>query len=402
MPNPSSHFDIVVIGGGAAGLFCAGRAGKRGLKVALIEHTAKWGEKIRISGGGRCNFTNLHSSAANFLSTNPHFCKSALARFSPQDFLALVESYKIGWHEKAQHPNVKGQLFCDDSAQNIIDMLLAECSKAGVILFPETAISGVVKTESGFRLDTNKGAYESRALVVASGGLSIPKIGASPFGYTLARQFGLKLVPTRPALVPLTFSGGLLDDMRALSGLSLDARVSAGGAEFQEGLLFTHRGLSGPSILQISSFWQEGEALSLNIIPGQNNVSQQLKLIREKSPRIQVHTALGQFVPARLADLLARHSGVTGVMAELSNDTLERLAGILQNWRVTPAGTEGYRTAEVTGGGVDTDEISSKTFEAKKVPGLYFIGEVLDVTGHLGGHNFQWAWSSAAACAESI
>ncbi|HRQ61128.1 MAG TPA: NAD(P)/FAD-dependent oxidoreductase [Alphaproteobacteria bacterium] len=394
-------FDALVIGGGAAGLFCAGRAGQRGLKVALIEHTAKLGEKIRISGGGRSNFTNLYSSPANFLSTNPHFCKSALARFTPRDFLTLVESYKIGWHEKSQHPNVKGQLFCDDSAQNIIDMLVAECEKGGVTLSREVAIAAVSKTEGGFRLETNKGVYETRALVVATGGLSIPKIGAGPFGYNLARQFGLKVVLTRPALVPLTFSGALLDEMRSISGLSLDAVVSAGGAQFQEGMLFTHRGLSGPSILQISSYWTEGDALSLDTMPGQNALAQ-LKTIREKSPRVQVHTALSQLVPARLADLLARHSGVTGMMADLSNDKLERLAVALQNWSITPAATEGYRTAEVTLGGVDTDEISSKTFEAKKVPGLYFIGEVLDVTGHLGGHNFQWAWSSAAACAESL
>jgi hypothetical protein len=398
---PQNSFDVIVIGGGAAGLMCAGAAGQRGLSVALLEHTDRPGEKIRISGGGRCNFTNMHSGPANFLSGNPHFCKSALARYSPRDFLALVETYTIGWHEKEVHPNAKGQLFCDDSAQNIIDMLLAECEAGGVVIRRETEVSHVAKTENGFRLETSKGVFEARKLVVATGGLSIPKIGASDFGYRLARQFDLKIVETEPALVPLTFSGALLEGMKALSGLSVDAEVSAGGTAFREGFLFTHRGLSGPSILQISSYWQAGETLTVNFAPGKD-VLAALKALRQSSPRIQPQTALSNFVPSRLTALLLEGMSLPATIADFSDEKLGILAGLVQSWAVRPAGTEGYRTAEVTKGGVDTEEISSKTFETRKVPGLYFIGEVLDVTGHLGGHNFQWAWASAQACAQSL
>lgn len=402
MPPVSQNFDVLIIGAGAAGLMCAGVAGQRGLSVCVLDHSAKIGEKIRISGGGRCNFTNLFSGPENFLSQNPHFCKSALARFSPHDFLALAGKHKIGWHEKAAHPNAIGQLFCDDSAQDIIDMLLAECRAGGVTLHTETPVSAVTKTESVFRLEASKGLFTARALVIATGGLSIPKIGASDFGYRIARQFGLKLVATRAGLVPLTFSGPVLEGMKTLSGLSVDAQVTGGGASFREGLLFTHRGLSGPSVLQISSYWREGEALSLNLAPD-HDVLTALKRLRTESPRIQPQTALANFVPARLAALLLEDiKGLPPVMADCSDDMLERLAALVQGWSVLPAGTEGYRTAEVTLGGVDTDEISSKTFESRKVPGLYFIGEVLDVTGHLGGHNFQWAWASAAAAGNSL
>lgn len=380
---------------------CAGVAGQRGLKVCVLEHTDKIGEKIRISGGGRCNFTNLYSGPDNFLSQNPHFCKSALARYTPHDFLALVEKYNIPWHEKAAHPNVIGQLFCDDSAQNIIDMLLAECDAGGVVIHRETTITAVSKNDAGFTLDTNKGAYQSRALVVATGGLSIPKIGASDFGYKLARQFGLKLVETRPALVPLTFGGEALEKMNALSGLSVDAQVSAGEGVFREGLLFTHRGLSGPSVLQTSSYWREGEKLHVDFAPDKD-VLAELKSIRQTQPRILPRTALTNFVPARVAPILIDPAIAEIPMADLSDEKLTKLAASVQDWTLRPSGTEGYRTAEVTAGGLDTDEVSSKTFETKKVPSLYWIGEVLDVTGHLGGHNFQWAWASATAAGQSI
>lgn len=382
---------------------CAGVAGQRGLKVCVIEHGDMLGEKIRISGGGRCNFTNLHTGPRNFLSQNPHFCKSALARYTPHDFLALLEKHNIRWQEKAAHPNAKGQLFCEQSAQNIIDMLVAECDAGDVTIQRNTSVLRVEKNDAGFVLETNKGAYQAPALVVASGGLSIPKIGASDFGYRLARQFGLKIVETRPALVPLTFSGEMLEKMKTLSGLSVDAQVSSvNGASFREGLLFTHRGLSGPSVLQISSYWREGERLSVDFSPDKN-VMDALKLLRQSQPRIKPQTALANFVPQRLAALLWEGSGMSAsMMADLSDEKIAHLSASVQGWSVLPSGTEGYRTAEVTAGGVDTDEISSKTFESRNVSGLYWIGEVLDVTGHLGGHNFQWAWSSAFACANSL
>lgn len=399
LPNT---FDVLVIGGGAAGLFCAGQAGQRGLSVALLEHTEELGEKIRISGGGRCNFTNLHCGPANFLSQNPHFCKSALARFTPQDFLALVDSHKIGWQEKAQHPNAKGQLFCNDTAQNIIDMLLAECEKGRAGIYRKTTIQNVSKILDGFRVETGQGVFIAKALVVATGGLSIPKIGATPFGYRLAEQFGLKVIPTRPALVPLTFGGMVQEHMKALSGLTLnDASVSAGEGRFREGMLFTHRGLSGPSILQISSYWEETKPVTLDLAPDLD-LEAALTALRKESPKLAAHNALARFIPSRLAEWLTEEAGVSGSLADLSNEKLAALARIAKSWSVLPSGTEGYRTAEVTAGGVDTGALSSKTFEARAVPGLYFIGEVLDVTGHLGGHNFQWAWASAKACAESL
>ncbi|MCD8525732.1 MAG: NAD(P)/FAD-dependent oxidoreductase [Alphaproteobacteria bacterium] len=381
---------------------CAGRAGQRGLSVALLDHSKKIGEKIRISGGGRCNFTNLHSGPANFLSQNPHFCKSALARFTPHDFLALMEKYNIKWHEKSVHPNAKGQLFCDDSAQDIIDMLLAECKAGGVNVQTETLVSRVGKTEAAFKVETAQGVLTGSKLVIATGGLSIPKIGASDFGYKIARQFGLKIVETSPALVPLTFGGMVLEGMKALSGLSVDAEVSAGGVRFREGMLFTHRGLSGPSILQISSYFHEGNPITVNLVPDKDMIVE-LKQLRQKSPRIQGQTALSNFIPARLASwLLESLPGLPPTMADYSDSKIDDVAALVNSWQVRPAGTEGYRTAEVTKGGVDTDEISSKTFESKNMPGLYFIGEVLDVTGHLGGHNFQWAWASAVAAAEAL
>lgn len=392
-----AKYDVVVVGAGAAGLFCAIWAGKRGRRVLVLDHAAKLAEKIRISGGGRCNFTNLHAGPDRYLSQNPHFCKSALSRYSPRDFIAMVERHGIGWHEKTL-----GQLFCDDSAQRIIDMLRAECEAAGVELRLGTAVDAVACEDGGgYRLSTGRGDVRCAALVVASGGLSIPKIGASGFGYGIARQFGLGLVPTRPGLVPLTFGGGLLDFCKGLSGLSVDARVSGGGASFREGLLFTHRGLSGPSVLQLSSYWREGETIEVDLAPD-TDAAAFLKNRRQDAGRGEAHNALAGILPRRLAEALCTREGIAGRMADLPNAALEKLAKAVNRWQILPAGTEGYRTAEVTLGGVDTAGLSSRTMEARGQPGLYFIGEVVDVTGHLGGFNFQWAWASGFAAGQHV
>ena len=390
---PLDSYDVIILGAGAAGLMCAGVAGQRGRSVLLLEQSRHPGEKIRISGGGRCNFTNLHSSPANFLSDNPRFCNSALSGYTQQDFIALVESYGIAWHEKT-----RGQLFCDGSSRQIIDMLLEQCRSAQVRVGVRT--STVSKTERGFAVATDQGEFRGQSLVVATGGPSIPKMGSSGLGYKIAEQFGLKIVPPRAALVPLTFDAALLGRFKDLSGVSVEAIVSCGKTRFDEALLFTHRGLSGPVILQISSYWREGHDIVIDMAPDVD-VLATLKQLRRDHPRQELATALG-FLPKRLAQILAE--GITGPerIADFSDVLLAEVVAAVKQWRVRPNGTEGYRTAEVTLGGVDTSELSSKTFESRSVPGLYFIGEVVDVTGHLGGFNFQWAWSSGYVAGRHI
>ena len=389
-------YDVVVLGGGAAGLMCASVAGARGRSVAVIEQAKRPAEKIRISGGGRCNFTNLHTSPANFLSRNPHFCKSALSGYTQHDFIALVEKYRIAYHEKT-----RGQLFCDGSSQQIIDMLLDECGAARVALHPGTKISSIAKGENGFSVVTDRGEIRAQSLVVATGGPSIPKMGSSGFGYKVAEQFDLKIVPPRAALVPLTFDEALLARLRDLAGVAVESVVSCNGTQFDEAMLFTHRGLSGPAILQISSYWRDGDDIQIDMAPGVD-VLAALKEMRRDHPRQELATALARLLPARLAQMIAEAAGGASRMADLPDKQLQAVAALVNQWRVTPRGTEGYRTAEVTLGGVDTAELSSKTFEAKSVPGLFFIGEVIDVTGHLGGFNFQWAWSSGVAAGRNV
>ncbi len=390
-----SH-DVIILGAGAAGLMCAGVAGQRGHQVLVLEQARHPGEKIRISGGGRCNFTNLHTSPANFLSENPRFCHSALSGYTQHDFVALVEKYGIAWHEKT-----RGQLFCDGSSRQIIDMLLEECRKAHAQLRLGVRISAVSGSENGFVVTTDQGEFRGRSLVVATGAPSIPKMGSSGFGYKIAEQFGLKIVTPRPALVPLTFDAALLARFGDLSGVSVDAVVSCGKVHFDEALLFTHRGLSGPAILQISSYWREGQDIVIDVAPG-TDVLAGLKRVRSDHPRQEMATALAGFVPKRLARTIADVTGGPERLADFSDKVLAKVAADVTQWRVRPNGTEGYRTAEVTLGGVDTSELSSKTFESRSIPGLYFIGEVVDVTGHLGGFNFQWAWSSGHAAGRHV
>lgn len=376
----------------------AARSGSRGKSVLLIDHARKIGEKIRISGGGRCNFTNIHTSPANFLSNNPHFCKSALSRYTPKDFIALVESYNIAYHDKG-----RGQLFCDDKATQIIEMLVSECEKSKVVFWTDTEILDIDKTENGFTVKTNKNMMvNAPALVIATGGLSIPKIGATAFGYRIAEQFGHTVLPTRAGLVPLTFTDDTSKLCAELTGLSVDpSLVSTGKVKFDEALLFTHRGLSGPAILQISSYWRETEKISINLVP-HVNAFDWLKQKRKSDPKKMLRTIVEELLPNRLANALVILSGHDGQMANLPDKKLMDIANILNSWTLVPNGTEGYRTAEVTLGGVATNDISSQNFESKLVSGLYFIGEVLDVTGHLGGFNFQWAWASGFCCGESL
>ena len=388
--------DVVIIGGGAAGLMCARVAGRRGRSVLILDHAKRPAEKIRISGGGRCNFTNMHSSPAAFLSNNRHFCKSAFTRYTQDDFVQLVTEHQIAFHEKKL-----GQLFCDDSAQQIIDMLLAECREAQAELRLNTSVSAVSVSAQGYHLQTSAGDVTSSALVIATGGLSIPKIGATRFGYDIARQFGLRVTAVRPALVPLTFQDQFLARCKALSGLSVDAEIRHGKTIFREGLLFTHRGLSGPSILQISSYWQDGAAIHINLLPDADCAAL-LTARKRETPRQDVLTALAECLPRRLAADILDELRTAGRLADLSNAALGQIGARVNRWQVSPSGTEGYRTAEVTLGGVDVDELSSKTMEAKGQPGLYFIGEVVDVTGHLGGYNFQWAWSSGFVAGEAV
>jgi predicted Rossmann fold flavoprotein len=394
-------FDAVVIGAGAAGLFCAGQAGQRGLRVLLIDHAAKLAEKIRISGGGRCNFTNRDAGPANFISANADYCRSALARYTPADFIALVQRHRIAFHEKH-----RGQLFCDGSSEQIIKLLVDECEAGGVTMWQPCAVHAVRDAGQVFELDTARGTVSCAQLVVATGGLSIPKIGATDFGYRIAKQFGHKLVETRPALVPLTFDAEVWAPFVALAGVSLEVVIETGSGrsrgQFLEDMLFTHRGLSGPAVLQISSYWRPGDALRIDLGAGAALLAQ-LQQAKATSRR-QLGNELAALLPQRLAAawLPAHALPADRPMPELRDRDLERLAQSLSRWSITPSGTEGYRKAEVTAGGVDTRELDSRTMASRRRPGLYFIGEVVDVTGWLGGYNFQWAWASAAACAEAL
>ncbi|KQM35564.1 hypothetical protein ASF03_04995 [Rhizobium sp. Leaf68] len=389
--------DVLILGAGAAGMMCAIRAGQRGRSVIILDHAKAPGEKIRISGGGRCNFTNIHAGPKNYLSQNPHFAKSALARYTPRDFLDLVEKHKIAWHEKTL-----GQLFCADSAKDIIRMLLTEMQAVGAKLRLQTEITSVEgMATGGFRVATSQGVIEAKSLVVATGGKSIPKMGSTGFAYKLAEQFGLPLVEPRPGLVPLTLDPLQLERLSPLSGVAVPADISHGKTTFREALLFTHRGLSGPSILQISSYWREGDAIRLKLEPEQD-IAEKLKATKKANGRQSAQTALGEILPKRLAQYLVEQSGLTSHLADLSDKALIALAASAQDWQIRPSGSEGYRTAEVTLGGVDTGHLDSKSMQAKAVPGLYFIGEGVDVTGWLGGYNFQWAWASGYAAGESV
>ncbi|WP_026613177.1 NAD(P)/FAD-dependent oxidoreductase [Ensifer aridi] len=389
--------DVVIIGAGAAGMMCAIEAGKRGRRVVVLDHAKAPGEKIRISGGGRCNFTNVHAGPKNFLSDNPHFCKSALARYRPQDFVALVERHGIAWHEKTL-----GQLFCDHSAKDIIRMLVAEMEEAGAELRLETVISGVERTASGFRVATSAGTIDAASLVVASGGKSIPKMGATGLAYRIAEEVGLPVVETRPALVPLTLDQAQLAKLAVLAGVAADAEVRFGKAAFREAVLITHRGLSGPAILQISSYWREGAEILLRLMPD-IDIAALLKGMRRTNGRQAVQTALADILPRRLAHFFVEEAKLTGrMLADLSDKVIDTLSSSIQAWTLKPAGSEGYRTAEVTLGGVDTCAIDSRTMRARNIPGLYFIGECLDVTGWLGGYNFQWAWASGFAAGQDV
>ncbi|MBL4853549.1 MAG: NAD(P)/FAD-dependent oxidoreductase [Robiginitomaculum sp.] len=388
-------FDVIIIGAGAAGMMCGARAGAQGKSVLLIDTAVSAGEKIRISGGGRCNFTNIHCGPNNFISKNPHFCKSALAGFSPRDFIALVDKYKIKWHEKE-----KGQLFCDESANQIIGMLRSECKKSGNHFRFETQVLDIRKSDTGFVVTTSKASWNCTSLVIASGGPSIPKMGASGYGYKAAKQFGLDVIEPIPALVPLSFTDGFKTALKELSGTSLEVQVRHAKTVFEDALLFTHRGLSGPAILQISTYWRAGDDIYINLTPGVDILAQ-LKQARTENPKQSPAVFLSRFLPKSLAGYLTKDISHTR-LADMGDKVLQALADSINNWRLKPAGSEGFRTAEVTLGGVDTKELSSKTFEARKVPGLYFIGEVVDVTGHLGGHNFQWAWASGFACGNAL
>jgi predicted Rossmann fold flavoprotein len=408
-------FDVVVLGAGAAGLYCAANAGRRELRVLLVDHAAKFAEKIRISGGGRCNFTNRDCTPANFVSQNPRFCRSALARHTPADFIALVERHHIAYHEKH-----RGQLFCDGSSEQIVQMLLHECGAAGVVHWQPCQTHRVRRSGDAFEIDTARGTVRTAQVVVATGGLSIPKIGATDFGYRVARQFGHEVIEPRPALVPLTFDATTCAGFSSLAGVSLEVGIEcvpaappadapsarkprgAVAVRFVEDLLFTHRGLSGPAVLQASSFWHPGAALSIDLAPGRDLVD---SLTRAKAvSRRHLDNELGQVLPLRLAVAWLQHQGLSGEqpMPQVRDRDIRQLADALRDWRIVPSGSEGWRKAEVTAGGVDTRELGSHDMQSRRQPGLFFIGEVLDVTGWLGGYNFQWAWASAAACARSL
>jgi len=392
------QFDVIIIGAGAAGLFCAAQAGQRGRRVLLLDNGKKPGRKILMSGGGRCNFTNLYTEPAAYLSHNPHFCKSALARYTQWDFIDLVNRHGIAWHEKTL-----GQLFCDDSAQQIVDLLLAECDKGNVTLRLRSEVLSVARDESGYTLQLNGSTVQAEKLVIASGGLSMPGLGASPFGYKIAEQFGLSVFPTRAALVPFTLHKPLLEQLQTLSGVALETTIDAqDGTRFKEAMLFTHRGLSGPAVLQISSYWLPGEFVTIDLSPA-TPLEAFLTAQREAHPNLSLKNSLAKILPKRLVEVLQALNVVPDItLKQLNSKQQTELAQTLHAWRIQPNGTEGYRTAEVTLGGVDTTQLSSKTMEARSVPGLYFIGEVADVTGWLGGYNFQWAWSSAWACAQAL
>ncbi len=390
--------DVVVIGAGAAGMMCAAEAGSRGRSVLVLEHAETAGKKIRISGGGRCNFTNSRCAPENFLSQNPRFCISALRRYTASDFIALVDRYGIAYHEKTL-----GQLFCDGSAQQIIDLLLAEMNQAGAELRLETAVTTVEKTDSGFllTLSANGRQVECRSLVVATGGKSIPKMGATDFGYRLATRFGVPVIETRPALVPLTFDEKMLARLTPLAGIAVPARIKCGDVAFDEAMLFTHRGLSGPAILQISSYWREGQDIAIALLPSVD-VFNLLRTARGANGRQMLSTFLSEHLPKKLARMIVEDFEPAGTLADLSDAKLRGIAERVNAWRVRPLGSEGYRTAEVTAGGVDTRALDSRTMAVKAVPGLYFIGEVVDVTGWLGGYNFQWAWSSGWCAGQAV
>ncbi|HCH0556621.1 TPA: NAD(P)/FAD-dependent oxidoreductase [Pseudomonas aeruginosa] len=388
---------MLVIGGGAAGLMCAATAGARGRSVLVIEHANRVGKKILMSGGGRCNFTNTGASPANYLSDNPHFCRSALARYTPRDFITLVERHRIAYHEKEL-----GQLFCDDSSKQIVAMLVAECEAAGVRIATGCAVERVAAREGGgYTVHTAQGVFAAPSLVVASGGLSIPSMGASGFGYALARQFGHTVLPTRAGLVPLTLSGRPQEQLADLAGVSLPVRATAGKVAFDNAMLVTHRGISGPAILQISSYWQPGQPLHLDLLPGQDALAV-LQAQRAARPAAELKTVLGDLLPRRFAQRLCEHWLPNRPMKQFNDPQLRQAAEVLRAWPLVASGTEGYRTAEVTLGGVDTREVSQATFESKRAPGLHFIGEVLDVTGWLGGYNFQWAWASGHAAGQAV
>ncbi|EOW6743252.1 NAD(P)/FAD-dependent oxidoreductase [Cronobacter dublinensis] len=392
------QFDAIIVGAGAAGLFCAALAGQAGRRVLVLDNGKKPGRKILMSGGGRCNFTNLYVEPSAYLSANPHFCKSALARYTQWDFIDLVGKHGIAWHEKTL-----GQLFCDDSAEQIVTMLMAECEKGGVTVRLRSEVLGIARDENGYTLTLNGGAVQTPKLVIASGGLSMPGLGATPFGYKVAEQFGLKVLPTRAGLVPFTLHKPLLEQIQTLSGVSVPAVVTADdGTVFRESILFTHRGLSGPAILQISSYWQPGEWVTVNLLPDVDTgalIDEQ----RAAHPNQSLKNTLAMLLPKRLVECLQSLGQLPDVtLKQLNSRQQQELLETLHGWRVQPNGTEGYRTAEVTLGGVDTHALSSRTMEARNVPGLYFIGEVVDVTGWLGGYNFQWAWSSAWACAQAL
>jgi hypothetical protein len=388
--------DVVVSGGGAASLMCAIEAGKRGRRVLVIERNDRVGKKILISGGGRCNFTNLHVSSDNFQSANPHFCKSALARYSPSDFIAMVERHGIAYHEKEL-----GQLFCDRSSNLIVDMLVDECRRVGVRIEVDCRVRAVERIAGGFALDTSRGPVRAAALVVATGGLSIPKMGATAFGYELAKQFGHTVVPTRAALVPLTWSENDLGQYRDLSGIGLPVEVRCNGQSFTGGMLFTHRGISGPAILQISSYWRPDDELRVNLLSDRDALAWLLDRQRGR-PNAELKTVLAEALPKRLAERLCEIAFDSRPLRQYREPELRAIAERLRRWTVRPSGSEGYRTAEVTLGGVNTDELSSATMESRSVSGLYFIGEVVDVTGHLGGFNFQWAWASGYAAGQAV
>jgi len=391
------NFEVIVIGAGAAGLMCAIEAGKRNKKVLIIEHSSKIAEKIRISGGGRCNFTNLYSNSENFLSNNKHFCKSAFSKYTQNDFIDLVKKHKIKFHEKKF-----GQLFCDHSAKDIIEMLITECEIQKVEISLNTEIKSIIREKNLYILETEKKEkFICSSLVIATGGLSIPKIGASDFGYKIANQFNLKVTNLYPALVPLTFKDDILEFCKSLAGVSIEASVKINKTIFNEGLIFTHRGISGPSILQISSYWKPDRSIEVNLLP-LNSMDKTLKERRVKTPKQNISNVLSDFLPNKLAMAITSLLNTNQKIGEASNSTLNKISNFINKLNVLPTGTEGYRTAEVTLGGIDTNEINSATMECKKYSGLYFIGEVVDVTGHLGGHNFQWAWSSGYVAGQNV
>jgi predicted Rossmann fold flavoprotein len=390
------RFDAVIIGGGAAGLMCALTAGQRGRRVLVIEHANRVGKKILMSGGGRCNFTNTGTTPANFISANPHFCKSALARYAPGEFVALVEAHAIGYHEKEL-----GQLFCDDSSKQIVRLLLDECSQGGVRIETGCKVTGIDHADTGFSIECTLGRVQAPSLVIATGGLSIPAMGASGFGYDIARQFGHRLLPTRAGLVPLTLTGSYLEHYGQLSGVSLPIVAKAGRASFNNAMLITHRGLSGPAILQISSYWQPGDPLQIDLLPRVDALEFLLAGQRER-PAAELRTWLTERLPKRFAQRFCEIHADERPLRQYNKPELVAIAAKLKEWPVAPSGTEGYRTAEVTLGGVDTVDVSSSTMESRLLSGLYFIGEVLDVTGHLGGYNFQWAWASGRAAGLAV